>query len=376
MFIRQSRVSTTAGAFAVSAVVAGTSIFGGSAAIAAAPASLVTQVQQDITLTAVPTFAQSLLYLLDDMLQIGNKTLGDLFDPDNDTTLEYLFGISSLSISSDMSTVFNALGLDDVSFGSLLGPLVPTDTLGELLGAGGAMEALGAQTLNDLFGSFGGVNQSLADLIHSIGLGTTTVGELLQDLGISSGATMDDLLDAVGLIRLDGLLPLMGLTATTDALVGIAKLTGSAITGTTTLDSLFGTGGLLNSIGGLSLAQMLGISNGETLVEAINGLKWGTGTLGDQTLADVLGWLNLDPSQSLAENLSGLPISLDGSADLGTASLGSFLTSLMNPADVTGTADPVVTTSTTLADYLDSLFGAGMTLDDFLGLGDVTPWVP
>lgn len=384
------QLTALAGALATGTVVAAAALLGAAPAAAPAPIAVVAP---DLTLTAVPTFEQSLKVLLDTMLGIGDKTLGDLVDPHNDATVEHALNgwtvdvggtATPLGLSADVSLLFQALSLDDISFSALLGPVVPADKLSELLGAGGPLESLGSASLDSLTAGFGGINQPLASFLDQSGIGGATVGQIFDGLGYGQGKTMDDLLAGLGWggnwQRLEGFFPMLGLQPTTGALDGIAKLTGNTITATTSLNDLFGTGGLLEKIGDIHVNTLVGLPDNETLLNLLTGLRWGdatsTETWGDLTLAQILGWLTFDPSKSLAWNLGNLPISLDGSTDLGTASLGSFLTALM-PADlITGTAVGGVDTDTTLGDYLDSLFGSSMTLDGFLGLDgvDISEW--
>jgi hypothetical protein len=405
--------------FAAGTVFAGAAIFGGVPAAPVHTTGLLGTVQHEIQLTSAaddianaaamtgtsgptfPTFQQSMVFLLNNMLGIGTKTPGQLFDPNNTTTLDSLLGGSSLSHSSTIGDLFNALGLQNINLSAVLFGLNPSDTLTALMTTG-PLGSLGGLTLNGILTGTGGtgplpdgVATTVLQLVDKVGMGTMTLPELLGMLGIQSGATMDNLFTGLGIGGLEGFLPLMGLAPGTDLVVGIDKLTGGALGATTTLDGLMGSGGLLSTVGTMTLGQLLGVSSTDTLATIVGNVHWtdpgnaSITNLGQVSLADILGWLTLDPSKSIAWNLDQLPMGLGGATTLGASSLASFLQLLeVNP---TGTAadgvthDALVNGTTTVQDFLDSMLTSSngatppvwtpLDILDLLGLGGVTPWV-
>lgn len=336
--------------------------------------------------TLIPSFTQSLKFLMDAMLGIGNKTLPGLVDPDGTTTLESLLGGSNLSLASggsSMTDVFNQMGLDDVTLGQVLGLLgidaPATDTMADLMGAGGALEGIGGLSLNDLLGGLGGMSDvtTVAGLVDALGMGTKTVGDLLGQVGFGSTSTMGDLFTQLGIPGLQGFLPMLGASNTT--VVGDFLTTLGLDPSTTTLDDLLnpavaGGGawdGLLSSVGGMTLGTLMGFDATTTLGGVINGLHFdlnGTDTaLGDFTFTELLGQIQLNPTDSLATVLGNLPLGLNG-ATLGDTSLAGLL-GVMDG----GTVDD----TTTLTAFLTGAQMDQLTLDDWIGLGsavDISNW--
>ncbi|HEU4361491.1 MAG TPA: hypothetical protein VFR27_08260, partial [Mycobacterium sp.] len=212
----------------------------------------------------------------------------------------------------------------------------------------------------------------LAALIDDWGMGSTTVGTLLTELGVGNGITVDGLMTGLNLGQLEGFLPLVGLTPTTPVWSALATLTGSSITSTTTLDNLLGSGGLLASIGAMTLGKLLGFSDVTTISGVLNGLTFnlaGTPTaLGDFTIAELLGQVQLTPDESLAQMLGSLPLGTGGAANLGTTTLAGFLSVL--------DAGNPVTDTTTITEFLDNAGLGTQSIDSLLNLAgvDISNW--
>lgn len=381
-----STLTQKVSAFGASTAVAGAALIGGVPMTQLDTHGLFGTVQRDVGLVGInlpptnpaliPDFDQSTKFLLDAMLGIGGKTLPQLLDPNGTTTLESLLGGSGLTLAttggSTMTDVFDKLGLDDIQMSSVMGllGLQPGDSFGSALGAGGALEGLGSLKLADLIGGLAGGGDGSAlkivDLVDAMGMGSQTLSGLLSQAGV--GSSMGDLFTALGIPGLQGFLPLLGLTTTdpvTDLLNGIG-MGGS-------LDTLLGTGGMLSSIGGMTLGTLLGFDSNTELGTVLGGLQFedpaNPGSyipLSQFTFTQLLGEIQLNPNDNLATVLGNLPLGLGG-ADLGATSLAGFLGVIDG-----GTVD----TNTTVTAFLTGAQMATLDIDHWLGLDgvDISNW--
>lgn len=265
-----------AGALAAGTALAGAALFGGVAVAPTIATSLTGSVQHDYVLTTAadptdtfPTFEASLQSLLT-ALKFGNmgQVLG-LFGDDAD-------GKALITTGSDLSVLLAALNSKDMSLDTATGHLLSTP-IGNLLSdvmvptGPGTTAALGAVPIDDLIGGFiggTGANESIGTIMTALGLG-----------------------DFAGLLRLSflGLSPDMTLSSLLNGLLGISS--------TTTLDSLvIGNG---QTLGDATIGGLLGIDSTELAAnwdQFVDNIKLGgtlidpdgTGTLGDETLSQLL----------------------------------------------------------------------------------------
>lgn len=381
-----STLTQRVSALGASTAVAGAALLGGVPMTQLDTTGLFHSVQRDLGLVAdhvllppvdstiIPDFDQSLKFLMDGMLGIGGKTLPGLIDPDGQTTLQSLLGASGLYIDADgsnaastMTDVFNQVGLDGITLGQVLGLLgidnPDVDTLGQLMDTGGALAGIGGLTMDQLLGVVGpdGTATTISSLVTALGMGDKTI----IDLGGSLlSGNMGDMFTNLGIPGLQGFLPLLGMS-TTDPVTGLFTTLGMD----GTLSTLLGTGGMLSSIGDMTLGKLLGIQDGAmTLGSVLGDMDFDGTKLGDMTMTALLGEVQLDPTESLSAMLGGLEMGLGGATTLGTSSLADFL-GLMAGGDT-------ITNATTLTGFLG---GAGLdqlTLDDWMGLGtvDISNW--
>lgn len=384
-----------------STALAGAAVFGGVSMTPLASASLAPSVHQDYTLTAeilfppdsdysiIPSFAQSLKFLMDALLKIGPLTLPGVIDPDNNVTLQSLLTPSNLQLDgatpSTMTDLFDQLGLDNIQLSTVLGLLgvAPTDTFGDLLGPGGELAGLGGVTLNTLLGGAGASDATTIDgLVGLLGMDQTPIVTLVGQLLPGGVTTMGGLFEQLGIAGLQGFLPIMG-SSTTQSIADFLAMIGFGPT--ITLGGLLGSGGMLEAVGDMSLGQLLGFDDTTTLGGVLTGMVSNIAnpdynpadplgptnmpflSLGELSVTQLLGEVQLNPTDSLSEVLSQLPLGLND-APLGDTTLAEFL-GLMAP----GTT---IDSTTTITGFLD---GAGMgtlTLDDWLGLGgvDISNW--
>lgn len=398
--------------------VVGASVLSGGIPMAADITELLNVTQRDISLinittpfgtilspwadpSILPNLQQMERFVLDALLGIGQQTLPEFMDPHGTTTLQTLFdGWGRLTSDnftlggttpSTMTDVFNAMGLNNIDVSAIL-PLIgmtPSETVSSALTTAG----LDNVTLDDLFNGFNiSDSTTLATLVDDLGAGSMTVGTILTDLGVGNGVTLDNLMTGLALTsttnagQLEGFLPLLGLTPTQSVWSALAELSGSHITSATTVSSLLDPGtpshtgeGLLGFIGGMTLGKALGFNVSTTVSSVLEGLKFDTPsgtltTLGDFTLTQLLGQIQITPGESLSAVLSSLPLGTGDtpsgsvSTTLGTTTLASFLGVL----DKGHTVDE----STTITQFLDNAGMGSQSIDTLLDVQnvDISNW--
>lgn len=386
------------GALAAGAVIAGGTLLGpapASPSITAVP----NVVQHDIALVDIPTpfgtilvpwpnptlypdFAQMERFILDAWLGIGPQTLPQFMDPNGTTPLQDLFtGWNGLvgtnfqlggAAPSNMNYVFDSMGLNNINVEAILTALglQPGDTVADMLSNMG----LDNVTLDEVLTGFGADHTTtLATLIDDWGAGSWTVQQLLGMILPQNTTTMGDLFIALGIGGLRGFLPLLGSsnTQTVDAFLNLLGLNPTTVTLHDLLNDPTGTptsswDGMFSTIGGMTLGQLMGFNDTTTLSAVLNGMLFNLGgtptPLGDFTLTELLGQLQITPNESLAEVLGSLPLGTGGASDLGTTTLADFL-------GVFAGGMPIDETTTITA----FLTGAGLdtqSIDELLGVGD------
>lgn len=147
-----------------------------------------------MTGTGIGSFPQ---FLLDNLFQIGQKTIAELFaNPltGASPTLGGLLGWLGLSTDDQFSTVFEHLGFQNLTIGSILNGLGFPDT---------ETVEQAAEHLNQLMGGIGLVNGStLAELLHafdtSIGSSTAadlTLEQVLTQINVNPTEPLNEILD-------------------------------------------------------------------------------------------------------------------------------------------------------------------------------------
>lgn len=274
---------------AAGAVVAGTALLGGTAVAPTITAGLTASVQHEVTLTAFPTFTESLQSLLN-AVDFGNmgQVLG-VFGDGVSTTSSLATVLAALNpngmtldtatwgiLSTDLTALLNDVELGGHPLGS-----IPIDSLvGGLIGGDGADTEVGT-----LLGYFGlGPYAGLLDLPMFDLSPTDKVGDLLNSmLGIDATTSINDMLNADGMTDAT-VASLLGITPTQlsagwdqfvdNMVVGgtLASPDGSGVLGDETLGTLLtallGTGDdpvtddttLTSVLSDLGLFTMLGLS--------------------------------------------------------------------------------------------------------------------
>ncbi len=303
-------------------------------------------------------------------------------------------GLGNTPLTSlDLTSLLNQIGLGDLNLGSLFSDLGLSDQgLGTLLAGltdpittlGGLLDGLGLSGL-DL------PSLSLTNILSGLGLDTNvdlsslTLSDVLSDFGINS-----PLSDLSGL-SLSSILTSFGVDLPTGATLGSTTLT-SLLTdldlNTLQLGTLLGDAGtaiggptetLINTL--LAIPTVEGLLNQLNLGELLTGVTIGQGLGGSLSLDTLLGDLGINlPSNAdlanidISDVLTSLGITLPGNLDLGTllGDLGlSNATGALTLGDLLkdlGTvANPILGLNVT--DLLNSL-NLGTLLND-LGLSDL-----
>lgn len=400
-----STLSQRLSVFGAGTALAGAAVFGGVPMTPLASTGVAHGVQQDVTLTAnilipptdpflIPDFAQSMKFLMDALLKIGPATLPQLIDPNDSVTLQSLLTPSNLYIDtvgtngpSDMTDVFNQLGLDNIQLATVLGLLgisnPDSDTFGDLLGAGGPLAGLGELHLNTLLAGAGASDATtIAALVDLLGMGDAPITGLVAQLLPGSVTTMGGLFGQLGIAGLQGFLPILGSSHDQSINDFLAML---GFGPTVTVGDLLGTGGMLASVGDMTLGQLLGFDTTTTFGGVLTGMSSnianpdfvptdpiGPGnlpflTLGDLSVTQLLGEVHLNPNDSLADVLGQLPLGLNDQP-LGDTSLADFLGQMVDNGPVTN--------ASTISDFLTGAGMGSLTLDDWIGLGgvDISNW--
>lgn len=381
--------TTTAGAVTAGIAVAGAALFAVPPAAPMHPTGLPYHRAADITLVsgaALDAFAalpqpadavfNSVLKFFLDLFGIGQQSVAHALDPTNTTTIESLLNGLDLNVDSPLSTVFDDLGLNNFTIASALAGLgTPTsDTVDQVL------ERLGVASaqLDALFTVVGlNANTTIAQLVNQMSLSDDTVAQFIATLHLGGQAdpNMLQLLESVGLGKLDGLLPLLGMRDNT-SLTGVVSMLG-ADPDKLTLGELLAPAdngavdpdgqGFLSTIGGMTLGQLLGFNSATTFQNVVDNIAFENGTLGQTTLAELLVSANVDENQKLGDFLSSLQIGPD-SSPLGDTSIAEVLDLLLYPPNEVRTVAGGVTDISTVQDYLSSIGLDNITVDQFLGL--------
>lgn len=347
------------------------------------------------------SFNTSIKFLLDNLLGIGNKPLDELLGG-NGATIGDLLGGSNIDTSFGISQLMDALGMQNI-------------TLGQLLGDFGLYNATTPVTVDDVMNTWGLGGWTLDHLLlATVGLSSTsTLGDVVTDLSVAND-TLDELMAKAGI---------NGGGSLTDALVDLhinSTIVRTAITGlygdpdTTTVDHVISTlgqcGGPLSQCGPTSTPQIFGSSTLEealkawhpanttgsfnfanpslwdyTLGQAGNFTSSTTVTqfldnlmvnppggnhdpsqlvpLGQMNTGELLQWIGLGgPNTNLADLIDNFMVK---SQPLGDYTVGDALDGLITNHALL----PSVTDDTPVSTYLDATGWGTMSLDQFLGLG-------
>lgn len=240
------------GALAAGTALAGAALLGGAVVTPAIPTAFAASVQQEFTLTATPSFEDSLQALLTtlnygtmgDVLHVfgptigTDSTVGDLLATFNPTHVS-LDTMTMGLLTADITDLLNNVQIGGVGLGDM-----PIDALvGSLLGAGGA-----STTFGDLLNTFNmGQYAGLLD-IPALGLSPddTVVGMLNTLLGINDTTTLGALAFGDGTLGDATLGGMLGLTSTQleggwDQFIGGLDLTGAGALGDETLGGFLGS---------------------------------------------------------------------------------------------------------------------------------------
>lgn len=149
---------------------------------------------------AASTLNQSLYYVFNDLLGIGNKTPAQLFPPGD--TVGDLLGYSGLSTSTTLGStspnVMHLLGLDAIKFGDVVNALGlnTTKSVDAILD----QLKIGNVTLDFLLTPLGiPSTQTTLGLAHRFSVAHMTLGQLMNSAGYSPSSTLGQLIDRMGL---------------------------------------------------------------------------------------------------------------------------------------------------------------------------------
>jgi hypothetical protein len=294
----------------------------------------------------------------------------------NLTALVNALGLGNTDLSNlDLSSLLSQLGLGDLTVGSLFSDLgLSSDGLGTLLAnatnpvttLGGLLNLLGLDNL----GSGDSITLGLTNILQGLGLDTNvdlnqlSLSSVLTAFGIDPTKLLssDSLLGVLGLntsspVPVDSLLSELGLTSTSP--VSLADLLNAAGLGTTNVTpddllSALGITGLGSDVNSSTLLSALGLTSSSpiSLGDLLNAAGLGSTTVSPDALLNVLG---LDTGNTVTADTLLSAIGIDPSTSV-SLTLSDALEDVLKAFDVTIT--PAITTE---LDTLLALVGTTTT---------------